>query len=79
MGFEPDVSFLGRPFFVMECIPGRVPGVQPSFHSEGFMKDEASPEQRLQLTERTIGAMARLHEIDWRATELAELYARRRR
>lgn len=74
VGFEGDASVLGRPFFVMRCVEGRVPGVQPSFHTEGFMKDEATPADRHHLVEATITAMADLHRVDWRATELAELF-----
>jgi aminoglycoside phosphotransferase (APT) family kinase protein len=74
LGFEGDASVLGRPFFVMHCVDGRVPGVQPSFHTEGFMKEEASPVERRHLVESTIAAMAELHRVDWRATELAELF-----
>jgi aminoglycoside phosphotransferase (APT) family kinase protein len=74
VGFEADTSVLGRPFFVMRHIAGRVPGVQPSFHTEGFMRDEATPSDRRHLVETTLEAVARLHAIVWRDTELRELF-----
>jgi aminoglycoside phosphotransferase (APT) family kinase protein len=63
VGFEADAGVVGAPFFVMEEVVGQIPTDQPSWASEGFVVD-AEPRQRRRLWERTVMAMAAMHELD---------------
>jgi aminoglycoside phosphotransferase (APT) family kinase protein len=56
-----DESVLGAPFYVMERLRGVIPRVDPPAEMK------ASPELVTQIGERFVGAMKRLHELDWRA------------
>lgn len=69
---ELDSSHLGAPFFVMERAEGRVPpDVMP--YTFGSWLSEASPEERRQLQESSIGLLAELHRIDASSEDLAFL------
>jgi aminoglycoside phosphotransferase (APT) family kinase protein len=70
VGYEPDPSLLGGPFFVMRFIDGRVPGDQPRYTQAGFVVDEATPADRKKMVETGLAAMASLHAIDWRTAGL---------
>lgn len=70
VGYEPDPAVLGQPFFVMNFVDGVVPGDQPRYSQEGFLVDEATPEQRRRLIETGIAAMAGLHSINWQTAGL---------
>ena len=70
LGYEADASVLGQPFFVMRFVDGVVPADQPRYSKEGFLVDEASPEQRRRLVETGLAAMAEVHNIDWRGAGL---------
>lgn len=70
IGFEPDPSVLGQPFFVMHFVEGRVPGDQPRYSQAGFLVDEATPEERRRMVESGLEAMAGLHAIEWKAAGL---------
>jgi len=70
IGYEASPALLGRPFFVMEYVDGHVPTDWPPYTREGFMAEEATPEQRRRLFENGIGVMAALHRIDWRQANL---------
>jgi aminoglycoside phosphotransferase (APT) family kinase protein len=69
LGFEADTALIGVPFFVMGFVAGEVPGDTPLYTQEGFFVD-ASPEQRRRLVESGLGALARIHALDWRAAGL---------
>ena len=59
---EPDAAPLGTPFFVMERIDGQVPpDILP--YNFGSWLSEATPEQRAQLQQKTVGVLAELHGI----------------
>ncbi|MFN8626471.1 MAG: phosphotransferase family protein [Candidatus Binatia bacterium] len=73
IGYEPRPDPLGRPFFVMGHVNGRVPTDWPPYTREGFLADEASPAQRRRLFENGIEVMAALHRIDWRTADLGWL------
>jgi aminoglycoside phosphotransferase (APT) family kinase protein len=75
LGFEPDPGVLGQPFFVMGHIDGRVPSDSPRYSQEGFLVDEATPEQRGRMVRTGLEAMAAIHGIDWRAADLGWLDA----
>jgi len=68
--FEGDRSVLGRPFFVMEYVPGRIPAEVPRYTLEGFLVDEATPAERERMVRNGIENMAALHGIDWQAAGL---------
>ncbi len=69
VGYESDAAVAGRPFFVMRFIEGQVPIEDPSYTVSGFFAD-AEPAQRGQLVANGLGAMARIHEVDWQAAGL---------
>ncbi|OHV32240.1 MULTISPECIES: phosphotransferase family protein [Pseudofrankia] len=63
LGYGPDATIVGAPFFVMEKIDGVVPSDTPSWENEGFVVD-AEPAQRRVLWERTVRMMAEVHRLD---------------
>lgn len=74
LGYEPDPSVLGAPFFVMEFVAGETPLVDPPYPREGFFRD-AAPEDRRKMIEGGIRLLAELHTVDWRAAGLDWLIA----
>lgn len=70
LGFEADPSILGQPFFVMGYTEGRVPSDTPRYSEEGFLVDEATPEERTRLVTTGLRAMGQIHDIDWRTAGL---------
>ncbi len=58
---------LGNPFYIMRRIDGRVPGDMPPYTMGGWMMEEIGPDQRKQLWEAGIKAMAEIHRQDYRA------------
>lgn len=60
---EPDPAHLGAPFFVMKRVSGRVPADIPPYTFEGWLHD-ASPRERRQLQDGSIGILAQLHAIE---------------
>jgi aminoglycoside phosphotransferase (APT) family kinase protein len=61
-GLNTDTSLLGRPFFFMDRIAGRVPSDQPPFHTEGWVYD-ATPEERSGMWRQGVSAMCKLHAL----------------
>lgn len=61
--FEPDPSWLGTAFFVMDHVDGRVPPDNLPYTFGGNWLADAAPEQRRHLQDRTVDALAALHEI----------------
>jgi aminoglycoside phosphotransferase (APT) family kinase protein len=70
LGYESDTSFIGQPFFVMGFTEGRVPSDTPRYSEEGFLVDEATPEDRRRMVTTGLEAMGRIHNIDWRTADL---------
>jgi aminoglycoside phosphotransferase (APT) family kinase protein len=68
--FEGDLSVLGRPFFVMEYVPGKVPAEVPRYTLDGFLVDEATPSQRERMVQSALENMAALHHLDWQKLDL---------
>jgi aminoglycoside phosphotransferase (APT) family kinase protein len=60
--FEEDSSVLGRPFFVMEKVHGRVPVSIPHYARTGFLHD-ASPAQRSHLWEAAVRQLAAIQRV----------------
>ncbi|MAG33594.1 MAG: hypothetical protein CL908_22175 [Deltaproteobacteria bacterium] len=73
IAYEPTDAPLGRPFFVMNFVEGRVLPDFPSYTAEGFFKDEASPSVRRNHSETGLAGMAEMHRLDWRQAGLAWL------
>ncbi|MGH9031067.1 MAG: phosphotransferase family protein [Acidimicrobiia bacterium] len=71
--FEDDDSVLGAPFFVMDKLEGRVPGDSPPYTQAGWLREEATPEQRRRVVESGLDALARIHAVDWKALDLGFL------
>ncbi|MEM7140113.1 MAG: phosphotransferase family protein [Actinomycetota bacterium] len=73
LGYESDPSVLGQPFFVMGYTEGRVPADTPRYSEEGFLVDEATPEERTRMLTTGLRAMGQIHNIDWRTADLGWL------
>ena len=69
LGYEPDPSVIGTPFFVMEFVEGVVPAVDPPYTASGFFAD-AQPAQREQMIAAGLRVLAAVHRIDWRSAGL---------
>ena len=70
VGYEPDPAVLGQPFFVMGFVEGVIPADVPRYSQEGFLVEEATPQERTRMVRSGLEAMARIHDIDWRAAGL---------
>ena len=70
---EPTDMPLGRPFFVMEFVEGRVLADFPSYAKVGFFSDQASPSVRRNHIETGLAGMAGVHRLDWRRAGLTWL------
>ena len=69
---ELDAAPLGAPFFVMDRVEGRVPpDVMP--YTFGSWLTEATPAERRQLQDASVGVLADLHAIDASSPDLAFL------
>jgi aminoglycoside phosphotransferase (APT) family kinase protein len=62
-GFEADASLLGQPFYVMECIAGKVPADNPPFHLSGWVADQ-TVEQRKATCSSALDTLVNLHKVD---------------
>lgn len=63
LGREDDPAVLGRPFFVMERVAGRVPGDDdPPFTRAGFLHD-APPQRQRHFHDEVVTAIAAIHAV----------------
>jgi aminoglycoside phosphotransferase (APT) family kinase protein len=69
LGFEPDPDALGRPFYLMGHIEGRIPSDRPSHHTQGWLTTLTPPARR-QLTADALRTLAAIHRLDWRRFEV---------
>ena len=69
---ENDPSHLGSPFFVMERVSGRVAPDDPPFTVAGWVL-ELSEEQRSQMSDNALAALALLHSQDVEALGLSNV------
>jgi aminoglycoside phosphotransferase (APT) family kinase protein len=60
--YESDPGPLGKPFFVMDRVSGRVPADIPPYLMDGWLI-EASAERQRELQDHTVGILADLHGI----------------
>ncbi len=63
IGYEPDPSVIGAPFFVMGHVDGEVPIESPIYTTEGFFFD-AAPADRRRMVSNGLGVLAQVHGID---------------
>ncbi len=69
---EPDPSVLGRAFYVMDRVDGRIPPDNPGHHFAGWVKALGADDQR-RLLDAALGAMADIHRLDWQRSGLGFL------
>ena len=74
VGYEPDPTVLGAPFFVMGFVEGHVPVEDPIYTRSGFFT-EVSAATRRRMLDDGVTVLARVHAIDWRAAGLDWLVA----
>jgi aminoglycoside phosphotransferase (APT) family kinase protein len=70
--YEPDPSWLGAPFLVMDRVDGRAPADIPPYTMVGWLFD-MTPERRAQLQRNVLATMAQLHRLQPGAVDLAFL------
>lgn len=63
--FESDLDVLGREFYVMEMIEGRVPNENPLYHSEGWLHT-LTPSEIEDLWLSGVGMTGEINGLDWR-------------
>jgi aminoglycoside phosphotransferase (APT) family kinase protein len=69
VGYEPDATLLGAPFFVMGFVDGVVPIENPLYTTQGFFVD-ATPTQRRTMIENGLRMLAQVHSVDYHAAGL---------
>jgi aminoglycoside phosphotransferase (APT) family kinase protein len=72
VGYEPDPSVLGAPFYVMAEMDGEAPPDLPPFTKTGWVL-ELPPEDQAALYERSIVMLARVHRLDAAALDVGHL------
>jgi aminoglycoside phosphotransferase (APT) family kinase protein len=65
--YEPDVSVLGVPFYIMDRIAGQIPSDNPPMHDEGWIADQLSATERGTVWWNGFEAMCKVHRLDWEA------------
>ncbi len=70
LGYEPDPTVLGSPFFVMGNVSGQIAADVPRYTEAGFVVDEATPSQRRRMVLSALEAIAGVHNLDWRQAGL---------
>ena len=60
---EPDPSVLGRPFYVMARVDGRIPPDDPGYQFEGWVKELPAQQQR-GLHDKSVDMMAAVNRVD---------------
>ncbi len=68
---ETDTSILGRPFFIMRKVAGRVPVSVPPYSESGWVFD-ASPEQRRVIWEDSVRQLAAVQRVPLNAARFLE-------
>ncbi len=62
MWLEHDVTVIGKPFFVMEKVKGRVPVSIPPYAKSGWLVDAAPPQRRV-LWENAVRQLASIQRV----------------
>jgi aminoglycoside phosphotransferase (APT) family kinase protein len=71
--WEPDAAPLGRPFYVMEHVDGRIP---PDGHLFGGWVKDLDPSAQAVLLGHALDVLARIHHVDVEAVEELEVLDR---
>ncbi len=58
-----DREVFGRPFYVMDRVPGRIPSDNPPYQLKGWLKQADATEQA-RVQSEALEAMARLHRVE---------------
>jgi aminoglycoside phosphotransferase (APT) family kinase protein len=69
---ETGSAVCGAPFFVMDRVPGRIPGDNPPYVFAGWLYD-ATTAERAELTRNTLDVLARIHALPEPARRFPEL------
>lgn len=64
VGYEGDPAVLGSDFYVMGFRAGRIPPDNPPMMIAGWLKEEATPEQRTKMWTSGTDVLARIHQIE---------------
>ena len=62
--FEPDPTLLGAPFFVMAKLAGRVAVSYPPYARQGWLVDDATPDDRRVMWEDSVTQLALIQRVD---------------
>lgn len=65
LGLEQNTDVIGSEFYIMEKLTGKVPPDIPPMHMDGWVKQEATPQQREKLWWNGIDALCKVHTVDW--------------
>jgi aminoglycoside phosphotransferase (APT) family kinase protein len=74
IGYEPDRTLLGQPFFVMDYVAGDVPTESPPYTTAGFFT-EIDAATRSAMLRNGLEALAAVHAAPWRKLGLDWLVA----
>jgi aminoglycoside phosphotransferase (APT) family kinase protein len=66
---EGDPAWFGSPFWIMRRIDGIAPSDAPHYSTAGWLLD-AGPDEQARVWWNGIGALAAVHNLDWRALGL---------
>lgn len=72
--WEPDATLLGRPFYVMERVEGRIP---PDGYLFGGWVKELAPRAQARLLDGALEVLARIHRVDVDAVAAFHVLERR--
>jgi aminoglycoside phosphotransferase (APT) family kinase protein len=67
LGLDEHGEHFGAPSFLMYCIDGAV--LPPTYPIEGPLFD-ADPATRLRMIEEELGALAKIHRVDWQKLDI---------
>lgn len=69
---ERDTAILGRPFYVMAHVDGRIPPDRPGYQFDGWVKDLPADAQA-RFLDAGLASIAAIHRVDWAAAGLGYL------
>jgi aminoglycoside phosphotransferase (APT) family kinase protein len=76
LAVEEDETFVGAPFLVMERVAGRVVRADQPYLRTGWLA-EAPPAGQARLHDQVVGALARIHRLDWESLGCGHILAAR--
>ncbi|MFT4518633.1 MAG: aminoglycoside phosphotransferase (APT) family kinase protein [Halioglobus sp.] len=72
VALEEDEALLGRPFYVMERVPGRYLADNPPYHMDGWLT-ECSPQERGAIWRNAVSEIARVGSVNWEDRGFGEI------